>query len=168
VGFVGITAALGSFLVVTRVDQPLIWLVCGAGVSMTAMALLFAGRLGASIPSLAWRLIAIETFSVVVKGFRFYFVLRALGYDPGIDQVAALTSMSVLATASGFFPGGLGLSEALSAAIAPVVGLPAAVGLLTSAIDNLLHYSTLLIVLGAIAGFRKVGERPSGSEPRPF
>lgn len=166
-GFLGVTALLGGSLAAANVNHPVLWGVIALGAVMTAIALLTARRMGAPLGSIAWRLIAIEAFSVVVKGGRFWVILSALGYDPRPEQLVALTSMSVIATATGFFPGGLGLSEALTAIIAPAVGLPAAVGLMTSAIDNFLHYATLFVVLVPLSRRRPVedDQQPEPAAP---
>jgi len=92
-------------------------------------------------------LFLVETASVLVKAARLYVVFRALGHQVDVDQVLALTMAAVVATASGFFPGGLGATEVLSAAISPLIDVPAALGLLVAAIDRLLG----IVVLGLLS-----------------
>lgn len=90
-------------------------------------------------------LVLVEAGSVFTKAFRYYVVLRALRYQPGAQEVFALTLMSVIALATGIFPGGIGGSELLAAAISPLIRLPIAVGVITSAIDNLVQFIGLAI-----------------------
>jgi uncharacterized membrane protein YbhN (UPF0104 family) len=96
------------------------------------------------------QLLVVEAASILVKAARLYVILHALHYQVGMDQAMALTMAAVVSTASGFFPGGLGATELLSAAVSPLVGIPAAVGLLAAAIDRLIQLTLLGLLSGAL------------------
>jgi uncharacterized membrane protein YbhN (UPF0104 family) len=72
-----------------------------------------------------------------VTGLRLYLVGLALGFNVTVAQAAALTVSAVLATATGFFPGGLGIRELLAAGVSPLVRLSSLVGIAVSAVDRL-------------------------------
>jgi uncharacterized membrane protein YbhN (UPF0104 family) len=64
-----------------------------------------------------------------------------------VAQALALSLAGSLGSAVGFLPAGLGVREVLAAGIGPLVGLPAAVSLVATAVDRVLG----LVVLAAIA-----------------
>jgi hypothetical protein len=70
----------------------------------------------------------------VVHGLRLWLVLLALGVEVSVRQGLALGAAAPLAAAAGVFPSGLGLAEALTAVIAPIVALPAAAGFAATAL----------------------------------
>ncbi len=102
-----------------------------------------------STPLVLLEVLGVQAGAVGVGALRLYLVLHALGYDASVTQAVALSVASVLASALGFFPAGLGVRELLAAVIAPVVGLPAAVGLVVTAVDR-------VIGLGIFAAFTAV------------
>lgn len=83
-------------------------------------------------------LFATETAAVLVSVFRLYAIMAALGKPDPLAASIALAFAGVLSSVIGIFPGGLGLREWLSAALAPVVGATTALGFLVSAIDRTL------------------------------
>jgi hypothetical protein len=89
-------------------------------------------------------------------------VVAALDVEADLAQVAALTISVVTASALGILPGGFGLRELAGAAIAPLVGLPAAVGVLVVAVDRLIG----LPVLAAMAGGLATASRSARPESR--
>lgn len=172
--WLAVTAALaGAFLLVYGR-----FLIGGVTASVGAVLLIVTGYLFPRIAEvrstgLAVRLFVVEIGSVLVKAARLYLVFHALRFEVAIDQVLALTIAAVVATASGFFPGGLGATEVLSAAVSPLIGLPAAVSLLVAAIDRLLGIA-VLGVLSAVLLVRRpelvedvrdtVGAQPTGAD----
>jgi uncharacterized membrane protein YbhN (UPF0104 family) len=92
------------------------------------------------------QVLLVEIGSVLASAARFYLVLLALGFGVAFPQALALTVAVVVASAAGFLPGGLGVRELLAAAISPLIGLPAAVGLLATAIDRLAALGGLSIL----------------------
>ncbi len=158
-----VVAASVAWLSVTAVLGGLALLVLDGGRVVAGAALLTAGIAGISGAHrlagghridggrrLTGALLAVEAVTVAVGALRLFLCIRALGYDVDAVQATTLTFASVLASAAGVFPGGLGLREALAAAIGPLVSLPAAVAAAGASIDRLLG---LPIVLVASAGF---------------
>jgi hypothetical protein len=94
--------------------------------------------LSASLP-----VAAVELASVVTMSIRIALILTALGYHAPFGQAVALTAAAIVASAVGIFPGGLGLRELLSAAMAHLVGMDPSVGLIVSAVDRVLVYVVL-------------------------
>lgn len=91
--------------------------------------------------------------AIAVKAGRLYLILVALGYEAGAKQAFILTLAAVIATALGFFPAGLGVAEALAAALSPLVGLSAAVGFVVSAVDRLISMLGLAVIAGCVLVF---------------
>ncbi|HUF31904.1 MAG TPA: lysylphosphatidylglycerol synthase domain-containing protein [Acidimicrobiales bacterium] len=91
------------------------------------------------------RVAAVEMASVAVGIARTWVVLRALGFDAGLAEAAALLGAAIVASAAGIFPGGIGIREVLSAAVGAVVGLPAAAGALMAAVDRIVGYAVLAL-----------------------
>jgi uncharacterized membrane protein YbhN (UPF0104 family) len=94
----------------------------------------------------ALRLLAIESLVALLAAGRMYLVIVAMGVAVNLSQALALTLGSVVASAAGVFPGGLGLREAVCAGLGPLVGLPASVSFVAAAIDRLLGLATMLPV----------------------
>jgi uncharacterized membrane protein YbhN (UPF0104 family) len=117
-------------------------LVCaGTGVAVTRQA-----AVSASPADLA-TVVAVEVVAVLVAAARLLLALWGLGYDASVTQALALSLAAVLGSAVGFLPAGLGVRELLAAGIGPLVGLPAAVSLVATAVDRLLG----LVVLAGVA-----------------
>jgi uncharacterized membrane protein YbhN (UPF0104 family) len=85
--------------------------------------------------------------AVLVAAFRLQLALWGLGYSPAVSQSLALGLASALGSAVGFLPAGLGVREVLAAGIGPLVGLPAAVSLVATAVDRVLG----LVVLAGMS-----------------
>lgn len=88
-----------------------------------------------------------ELVAVTVQAARYYAIFRALSVEAAWHQALALPLAGALASAAGFFPGGLGLRELLAGGMAELVALPAAAGVVGSAADRILG----LIVLAVVA-----------------
>ena len=83
------------------------------------------------------QLAAIEAVSILVTAARLYLLLLAIGAPAGVGAAIMLALASVLATAVGVVPAGLGVREALSALLALAVGLPGATGFAVSLMDRI-------------------------------
>jgi hypothetical protein len=92
-------------------------------------------------------LVGVEAVTALVHGLRLWLVLLALGLDVTVLQGLALGAAAPLAAAAGVFPSGLGLAEALTAVIAPLVALPAAAGFAATALGRIVG----LVVTGIVA-----------------
>lgn len=130
-----------------------------AGAVLLGATLYSSTRLG---PRTSWAttgwLVLVEVASVLVKGVRLYVIFHALQFQVDIDQAMALAMAAVLSVASGFLPGGLGLTEVLSAAVSPVVDVPAAAGLLAAAIDRLIGLGVLGLITVALIFWKPAGD----------
>jgi hypothetical protein len=151
-GFVGTAAAFTGIVLVVGGDALAGGAVLAAGLALQAapFALATGERSHPAAFRLVGALVLVESGSVLSKIVRSYLILRALDVDPSLLQVTALATAAIAAVLVGFFPGGLGLSEVLSGAISPLVGLPVTIGVLTSGIDKLLHIGVLAAATGAI------------------
>jgi uncharacterized membrane protein YbhN (UPF0104 family) len=150
IAWVGVTAVLAGGLQLV-VGEPALGVVVLVG-GLVVLGL--AGLLAARTKGVALRrsdvgtVLVVEVVAVLVAASRLQLVLWGLGYSPGADQSLALSLAGSLGSAVGFLPAGLGVREVLAAGIGPIVGLPAAVSLVATAVDRVLG----LVVLAAIAG----------------
>jgi len=160
----------------------LIWI--GTGFILTAVLALFDGRttfgagcLAGAVACMAaavilipdrdariWRRVAnVVVFEAAATGMttvRLFTVAAVLGTGSGWTQAAALALIGILSTATGIFPGGLGIRELLSAAVAGFVGLDVSIAVLIAALDRIVSYATLGLVVAGIA----LADRSSRSE----
>jgi uncharacterized membrane protein YbhN (UPF0104 family) len=101
-------------------------------------------------------LVVVEGASTVVATARLWCCARGLGFDVSVGPAVALASASVLASLVGIAPGGLGLREALAAAIGPLVGIPAALAASVAAVDRVIGSAVVaVVVVGLAAGDRR-------------
>lgn len=135
-----------------EVDDVAALAVLGCGVTGVALAGIAVRRLvpAGQAAVLAAGLLAAEALAVAVAALRYLLVLGALGLDVTLEQAVALSVASVLASALGFVPGGLGLREALAGVIAGLVGLPVATGVLAAAVDRLVGLPVLAALSAGI------------------
>lgn len=96
----------------------------------------------------ALELLAIECAFILMQALRLFLVAAALRFDVSFAQTTTLAIATVAAAAIGFLPSGLGAREGIAALLAPIVGFPAAVGLVITAVDRLVS----LVVLSVFAG----------------
>jgi uncharacterized membrane protein YbhN (UPF0104 family) len=126
------------------------------GVSLMTVSLILLSRVLQPGNRLAGsiELLAIEAAFVSIQAFRLFLVASALRFDVTIAQTSVLVIASVSAAAIGFLPAGLGAREALAALLSPIVGIPAAVGLVITAVDrlvSLVSLSVLSVVVTVVA-----------------
>jgi uncharacterized membrane protein YbhN (UPF0104 family) len=95
-------------------------------------------------------LFAIEAGFVTVRALRFLLLARALRFDVTYAQTTALVIAAVSAAAIGFLPSGLGVREGLAALLSPVVGMPAAVGLVVTALDRVISLLVLAVFAATV------------------
>ncbi|MFP4150373.1 MAG: hypothetical protein ACLFV0_12915, partial [Nitriliruptoraceae bacterium] len=111
-------------------------------------------------PGLAagWPL-AVEAATALLHAGRLWLVLLGLGVAAELGQALVIGTAAPLAAAAGFFPGGVGLAELLSALLAPLAGLDAAAGLLAVAVARLLGLAVTVPVAFAL-GLTDLIRRP--------
>lgn len=107
-------------------------------------------------------LLAVETATAVLHAGRLWLVLLGLGVAAALPQAFVIGVATPLAAAAGFFPGGIGAAELLSALLAPLAGLDAAAGLLAVAVARLLGLA-LTVPVALALGLRDLaaGRGPS-------
>lgn len=160
--WVGATGLIAGGLALVGVGPIFGGSVTAVGVVVTALSLslLRAGVPRSRFLALGGALLLTECVTVVLGAVRFWLVLVALGFPAGLSQAAALVIAGVAAAATGIFPGGLGLRELLAGIISPLVGLPAALGLLATAVNRLVEYAVLLPV-SLVLALRRRQQSPS-------
>lgn len=164
-------AVAGAFLIGAETEAlaPVFLAVGLAGLGLVWVML--RRRLGAARGRrTALQLLGVEVGFVLVLGLRMYLVLLALGYG-GVAAGFALALAAVVATASGFFPGGFGLREVLAGGVGPLVGIPAAVGVVVAAIDRIIGLIVLTLVAVTFVVLDRrpdsmVAVPPGGPDPR--
>ena len=88
---------------------------------------------------------AIEILYASTAAVRLYLILLGLGLDIGLPAAFALTAAGSLATAVGFFPGGLGIREVFVGLISPLVGVPVAAGMVGQVVTRLFWFGVLAV-----------------------
>jgi len=119
-------------------------------VAVLGVSALVAARLGSSAAS--WLLVLIASAGLVVAlAVRYLLLVVALGFDP-FGGALALVAVGALSSAAGFFPGGLGIREVLAGGAAVLVDLPAQLGVLVAAIDDIAYVVVTMVGLFCFAG----------------
>ena len=105
---------------------------------------------------------------MLTQAFRLFLVAAALRFDVSFAQASTLVIAAVSAAAIGFLPAGLGAREAIAAILSPIVGFPAAVGLVITAVDRVINL-VILSVFGALVTYAtapRAEARAAGAERR--
>jgi hypothetical protein len=150
IAWVGVNAVLAGVLQVLAGEPPLGAALLAGGLVVCALAGLLAARTRGVVlhRSDVATVLLVEVVAVLVAAGRLQLALWGLGYSADAAQSLALSLAGSLGSAVGFLPAGLGVREVLAAGIGPIVGLPAAVSLVATAVDRVLG----LVVLAGIAG----------------
>ena len=159
-GATAFAAGLGVLLLGGFVIGPL----CVAtGVVLCVVGLLLCQRFpGGTVR--AWTLLfAVELGLTVMAALRLLVILIALGLDVEPGQALAMTIAGALASATGIFPAGLGLREALTALVASLVSLDAAAGFAAAAADRIAGLVVLFVASAAIIAVRRFGQPATAS-----
>jgi len=112
---------------------------------MLSRALDEGTRIGGAI-----ELFAIECAFILMQALRLFLIAAALRFDVSFAQTTTLSIATVAAAAIGFLPSGLGAREGIAAILAPIVGFPAAVGLVITAVDRLVSLAMLSVLAGIV------------------
>jgi len=88
-----------------------------------------------------------RTSLVILDALRIWLCFKSFGIDINISQAGVFVVSGVLGSAISIVPAGLGIREGISALLAPLVGLNAASGFVTAALNRILS----LIVLSPLA-----------------
>lgn len=142
--------------------------VTAVGTAVTGAGLVLLRRRG---PAVFWSvgpaLVLIEVLFVILAAVRLYLILRGLRIDVGAADALGLTVAAAVATAAGMAPAGLGLREALTGGISPLVGIPAAAGIGAAVVDRLARM-VLLAILAGVFMITSRGSRPRVGEVAPL
>ncbi|MDH5749278.1 MAG: flippase-like domain-containing protein [Rhodospirillales bacterium] len=152
--FAGIWAgvALAFFGAMTAFYHPglLAIIFLGAGIAILAACLIAARRISSNMLLMFFAFFQ-KTALVLTDTVRFYFYLKAIGLDPALAQASAYAVSAVIGSAVSIVPAGLGVREAASAALAPAVGMSAALGFIAASMDRILGFIILLPIGSALA-----------------
>lgn len=96
-------------------------------------------------PALVLAILLVETGWLAVSGLRFTLAAAVTGVNLTVPQALALSVASAITVAIGFFPGGLGVREALIAALSPLIGLDLKTGVLLGAVDRVVWLGFLAL-----------------------
>lgn len=164
VAWVSTTVLVVGLLHLTTV--PLGPLLIASGVAGLVMGAVLLTRIATSRAlSAGARIVAIECGFVVVATLRLWLVLTALGIDADASDAAALTVAGVLSSVTGFVPAGLGVRELLTGALSPLVGIPAAVGVLAATLIRITQFIVLAPIGAATLRSSRVAGVQSDREP---
>lgn len=111
------------------------------------------------------RLVLIEVGFVAAGALRLGAALVALGEPASLATSFTLGVSSAIAAATGFIPGGLGLREALVAALGPMVGVEASTAFLAAVIERIVSLAVVAVVAAIVLNLR-VG-RPADAPQEP-
>ena len=130
--------------------------ICGGLVAGLAATKLF--RTTAPTERSVWlavSIIAVEAGWLLISALRLGLAVTALGVSISPTQAVALSVAGALTVAIGFFPGGLGLREALLAGLSPLIGLEFDTGVLLGSVDRLVWISFLAVASGVLGLLRR-------------
>lgn len=83
-----------------------------------------------------------------VAGGRIALVMKGIGFPAAPSSALLLAASGPVAGLIGFFPGGLGMQELVAAALAPLASVSRAIGSTSVAVDRLLGYACMAVVVG--------------------
>ncbi|MFM7225062.1 MAG: lysylphosphatidylglycerol synthase domain-containing protein [Actinomycetota bacterium] len=168
--WLGLSGLVGGTAIAVAGGAVVGMLIASAGAVVSAAAVVAFRRtaVGDGRMAIAVRIVLIEVAWIGLSGLRFWLLLRTLDVDASPAQVLALAVAGAMTVAIGFVPGGLGVREALIAALSPIISLPVADGLLLGVIDRVVWLSFLAlaaVVAAATRGRSAAGGRgEDGSE----
>lgn len=109
-----------------------------AGMAILVGLVLWVRRGGGTHSEVTYvRLLLVESAIVVMVGLRLWVALAAIGQAAGAGRALVISSSTVLASAIGIFPAGLGLREALGGGLAVAVDVPVAAAVAAMAVDRM-------------------------------
>lgn len=167
--WVGAGLAVAALAAVGRAPATAVGAALLVGLAGIGVAAVWVARL-ARVPATGAVLsvLGVEVATAVVHGVRLWVVLLALGVETSLPQGLALGAATPLAAAAGVFPAGIGLAEALTALIAPLVALPAAAGFAATAVGRVVGLAvTAPVALAVGARDLREARRLAAAGPDP-
>lgn len=101
----------------------------------------------------------VELVSVSIDAFRFMLCLQALGISAEFLQSASLVIASLVGSAVGIVPAGLGVREIVSAMMGPVVNLPAEACFVSATLNRLIGLVGITPVAGWFVWYERFGRK---------
>lgn len=144
--WVGVSLFLGGLAVATESHGLWSWVFVTSGLMAGIAAFLLAASRHNRGAALASWVLVVELLIVVTSSIRTALVMAALGYEADLGQALVITMSQVIATAVGFFPAGLGLSELLAGVTAPLTGLAPSIAIAVAIVDRLVRLSVLAVL----------------------
>ena len=161
--WVGVSVLLAGGALLAA-EPTLAGLAIGGGLVLAVGSIVAMRRsAGANFGRAAVALTVVETATAALHALRLWVVLLGLGLAATVAQSLVIGTAAPLAAAAGFFPGGIGLAELLSAILAPLADLPASAGLLAVAVARLLGLAVtvpIALSLGLTDLVRKAAQEP--------
>lgn len=166
--WIGVSAVLAGALLVPAGSLIAAAALLVVGVPLLGLAHVWLRRSVSDVAErrrIAGILVLVEVLAVLMNAGRLVLILIGLNVDASLNQTLVLAVSSSLAAAAGILPGGFGLRELIAAALAPLVGLPAAAGFVAPAINRVMGIVILApVTLALMLGIR---QRHEGSDPAP-
>lgn len=150
--WLSITGLVGGVAIATE-GPPLLGAITVLGGLIAGLAAIKLFRTAAPArgsAGLVLAIIGVEVGWLLVSATRLGLAVTALGVSISPTQALALSVAGALTVAIGFFPGGLGLREALLAGLSPLIGLEFDIGVLIGSVDRLVWLSFLAIASGVL------------------
>ena len=162
--WIGVSVMLAAAVAV--VIEPLVAVLgLAGGLALSVAGVVSVRRTGrARWVATAGELTLIQVAMAVLHAVRLWLVLAGISVSAEVGQTLIIGASSPLAAAAGFFPGGIGLAELLSALLAPLAGIAAAAGLLAVALGRLLGLA-VTIPLALALGLTDVVRSGPGHAP---
>ena len=154
--WLGATGLVGGTAIVAEGAVLLGIAVIAAGaVALAGAASMFAAtapangriRLGAAV-------LVVEIAWLLTSGLRFVLAAAAIGLDLTFTQALVLSVAGAASVAIGFVPGGLGVREALIAALSPLIGLDVDAGLILGVVDRVVWLAVLGVAALSLAAIQ--------------
>jgi hypothetical protein len=120
-----------------------------AGLILGAVTASFIAAVGGTRPLIA-RLIVLRFLGVFIDGIRVAIALAAIGTDIPLHQVMIFTLASSFGSALSLVPAGLGIRELISGALAPIVGIPIALGFAAAVLIRLADLAVVFVLTIAL------------------
>lgn len=142
-------------------------LLAAAGIPPAIFMLLIAWRAfpAGGRPRLIVKVLGVEVLSVLADALRLHMVLLGMNQDVGFATPLLIALAGVIAAVAGIFPSGLGMREALAAALVPLAGVSASIGFLAAAVSRVLGLTLLAPVTVAVAlRARRESPEPTDSD----
>lgn len=144
--WLGVSLLLAGVVLITSGPSALLFLLIGALVLGVVAAVIARGRPRREAATGFAMVMGVELAFVVIQALRLWLALRSFGVHVGLQASFTLGVSNAVAAATGFLPGGLGIREAIAAALGPVVGLEASTAFLAALVDRVVALAVLAVL----------------------